>query len=361
MTVSEFRMRDEIVPFASEHVEPAAVLLAARHRADREREPELPTRFEEPSETRPLIQQALASAGAAGVMALRGGDVTGYLVGRPRLGEPFLRARAGWIDYAGHAVGPDADGETYRAMYAALAARFLAAGCVSHYITVPATDREALRVWFSLGFGVEHTRAVRDTAPLASRTAPGIALTQAGDEDVKPVTRMAARLALYHTGSPIFLPCIEEDEAESRRQLAELLQDRDHRCLLASRDGESLAMLLLAPPVPSAVMVTPPRCVHIDEAFAEAEVRGQGVGAALLDDALTVAREDGFERCTVSWMSANLSGARFWQGNGFRPLLHRLVREVDARATWAHAAGNHREPRRHEWSDAGQPVVRSSI
>ena len=38
----------------------------------------------------------------------------------------------------------------------------------------------------------------------------------------------------------------------------------------------------------------------------------------------------------MSWDTANLPGARFWLGSGYRPVLYRLVREVDARIAWAH-------------------------
>ena len=98
-------------------------------------------------------------------------------------------------------------------------------------------------------------------------------------------------------------------------------------------------MLILAPPAPRAAMVTPGRCIHIDETYAEAESRRHGVGRTLLDAALARAREDGHDRCTVSWMTANLTGARFWQANGFRPLLYRLVRALDPRIAWAQACG----------------------
>ena len=35
-------------------------------------------------------------------------------------------------------------------------------------------------------------------------------------------------------------------------------------------------------------------------------------------------------------MTANLAGARFWLGNGFRPLEYRVCRQVDERIAWGH-------------------------
>ena len=132
-------MRLTIAPFGEEHLDAAAALLAARHRADREREPELPARFEEPAAARALIEAALRARGAGGVVARRGGRLTGYLVGAPLLAAPggiaarYVLPRSVWVDQAGHATEPPGDGEVYRAMYAALAPRWLAAGCFAHY------------------------------------------------------------------------------------------------------------------------------------------------------------------------------------------------------------------------------------
>lgn len=47
----------EITPFRVEHLAAAAALLAARHRDDRTREPELPARFESPGATRAILER----------------------------------------------------------------------------------------------------------------------------------------------------------------------------------------------------------------------------------------------------------------------------------------------------------------
>ena len=352
-------MRLEVMPFAAEHLDEAAALLAARHRADRAREPELSARFEEPTAARaelevawgmlppaptadgdrhlhPLRPRAPGGDGAKGVAAFRNGRLVGYLVGTRWLGSPFLRPRAAWVAYAGHAVTPDEGPETYREVYAALVPRWLAAGCFAQYVTVPAADRQALAAWHSLGFGWEQARGVRDTGPVAQpRPATALEIHQAGAEDIEVVAQLSGRLARYHAGTPIFAPYLPESQAEHRSELAQMLADPERRVLLAYREGRLVGMQTLGPPRPYAAMVTPERCIHLDEAFTEVEARGTGAGTALLGQAMAWARERGYARCTVSWMTANLSGARFWLGAGFRPLQYRLCRVVDERIAWA--------------------------
>ena len=329
----------KIEPFGNEHLDVAAALLAARHRADRAREPDLPVRFEDPAEVRPLLKEATSGAKVVGTVALRDGEVVGYLVGRVNIEPGLPNGRAAWVDYAGHAaLGPDRV-DTYRALYAAVAPRWLAAGCFSHAIHLPGADREALQAWFALGFGRQHTRGLRDTAPVAGVRAPaGVEVHEAGEEDIEPLTRMERGLALHHAASPVFALVFSDDPEQWRRQAAQVLSDPAYRCLLALRDGDTLGMFVLSPVRPYALMVTPDGAAHITSAYTETLSRGSGVGALLLETALARARDDGAVHCTVSWWPANLSAARFWEGNGFRPILQRLVRDVDPRIAWARPA-----------------------
>ena len=92
----------EIRPFADEHVDAAAGLLAERHRRHRLAEPLLPARYEEPTAARVELEAVWRLAGASGAAAISGDRLVGYLVGAPRpnpLWGPNL-----WVEFAGHAV-----------------------------------------------------------------------------------------------------------------------------------------------------------------------------------------------------------------------------------------------------------------
>jgi GNAT superfamily N-acetyltransferase len=325
-----------IVDLTEGHLDAAAELLAARQRAHRRAEPRLPGRFDSAEACRPLVAEALAMTDASGIVALRDGSVAGYLIGRPWLGMPFLRERAGWVDYAGHAVAADGAAETCRALYAAFAPRWLAAGCLAHYVTVPADDAAMLAAWRSLGFGLDHARGLRDAGPVPGVRSPdGIEVQRAGEEDIAVVVDLRRRLSLYHTGPPIFAPYLW-NEADLRGLTAAQLSDPATLTLLATRGTETLGAMMFAEPPPRAALVSPERCIHLNEAYITPEARAGGVGSFLLDAALAWLRNDGYEYCTVGWETANLQGARFWtETHGFRPLYYRLVRALDPRMAWA--------------------------
>ena len=339
-------MRPEIVPFSHEHLDAAGELLAARHRAARTREPELPHRFEDPSEARAALREAWATPHTSAVLALEGGRPAGYLLGSLLLPSPLsaralvMRPRSVFIPYAGHAADGEDRAELYRRMYAAAAPRWLAAGCFTHYVHVPAADPDALAAWFSLGFGQDMIRAWRDTGPVAGAAAPaGLEVHQAGPEDIEVVMRLALGLARHHAESPSFYPYLAETEADQRQFNQQALADPATTYWIAHRDGEAAGMQVFGPPSSPSALITPERCIHLHEGYTESGARGGGVGTALLQHAMAWARESGYERCTVGWVTSNLLAARFWQRSGFRPLGYRLCRPIDERIAWARGTG----------------------
>ena len=144
-----------IVPFADEHLDGAATLLAERHRAQRLVEPGLDPAYEDSAAARAEIEELLATAGASGSAAIVEGHVAGFLLGRPR--EASWGPNV-WVDPAGHAA---LRAELVRDLYAAAAARWVDEGLTSHYAVVPATDPALVEAWFRLGFGHQHVHAIR--------------------------------------------------------------------------------------------------------------------------------------------------------------------------------------------------------
>lgn len=73
--------RLEIRAFAEDYLSAAGSLLAARHREHRAAEPLLSERFEDPEATRGEVASLWAEEHASGAVALREGQVVGFLVG----------------------------------------------------------------------------------------------------------------------------------------------------------------------------------------------------------------------------------------------------------------------------------------
>lgn len=333
----------DLAPFSEAHLDAAAALLAARHRADRAGASLLPARFEAPAEVRAQVAAALAAPRASGVVALRNGRLTGYLIGEVTIPSPtsmfsqFIRPRSARVGYAGHAVEPAGGVETYRELYAALAPEWLQWGCFSHYVDLPWYNDIAREAWFSLGFGDDIVAAVRDTGPVANAvTAPGLAFYRAGDEDVDVVMLLVRGLALHHASPPMYFPYLPEMEPDARRFQRELLADPAGAQFIAYRDGQPLALQTFTSSF-MGEMLTPKGSIYLFQGYTEPEERGSGTATALLAHSLGWAREQGHSHCTLHYLSANIPGERFWRRHGFQPLEVRVFRQVDERIAWARA------------------------
>jgi GNAT superfamily N-acetyltransferase len=336
----------EITPFRGEYVEGAARLLAARHARDREREPVLPTAFESPEAVRPRLERLLSRPGGAGVVALRGGEPTGFLLQAPLLPSPlqmlaqFYPPRSMTVPYDGHALAPDEDASLYRELYAALAGDWVTNGFFDHFVSVPASDVAAREAWDSLGFAREVTCATREIdTPVAGPAggSAGLEIHQAGPEDIEVIDALGEALWQHHADTPIFAPFLRETLQDEREMTLELLADPGNAHFVAYRDGQPLAMNTFMTEGFLPPLLAPESCIYLFQGVAYPQARRAGVGKALLAHAMRWAHEQGHRWCALHVYAANISGASFWFGNGFRPLEHRLRRRVDERIAWAGA------------------------
>ncbi len=334
-----------IVPFGEVHIEPAAVLLAARHRRDRAWTPDLAPQFEDPAVTGPLLQELGAQDGMDGVAALRDGRLVGFMLGTPALGAPTaawaggMRPRSAEIPYAGHAAD-SGDGALYRAMYAALAAAWLSQGLTAHYITIPA-NRETAETWSDLGFGRFIEMGVRDTRSSTLTELPNardidVRRATAADEDV--IQTLMTEMLRAWSSPPAFIPFLPETTAARRQFIAELLADPACPHWLALAGSRVVGMQVFTEPASShwnvSTLQSPPQSVYLFLASTMPEERSRGVGATLLAHTMAWAREAGYARCAAHYVTATRAAA-FWRGLGFRPTSHWLSRTVDERAIWA--------------------------
>ena len=147
----------EIRPFSDEHLDAAAAMLAERHERHLAAEPLLARDFD----FRAQVERDFTAERASGAVALAGGELVGYLVGRMTEDDDSL------VDFAGFAAR---DAEVIRDLYAHVAQSWVDDGCVRHRAHVPATDVAAIDAWFRLAFGRQLTFGVRAIGPTAAST-----------------------------------------------------------------------------------------------------------------------------------------------------------------------------------------------
>jgi len=336
-------MRVTVERFQRLHTRGAAALLAARHARDRARDERLPVDYASPDACAPLIEQALAVNGAYGGVALVDGEMAGYQIGEPMLVSPtdmsasFFAPRSMNVWYPAHAAQEGAEYDVYRALYAFVAAHFVEAGYFDHNIFVSASDAAVEEACVSLGFGRLVTAAIRtlDGAPPVSASGT-VDVHEASSEDARVIEELAEELLLHHTHSPIFMPYPRESTVGHQAFQSQLLADREaNPHFVAYRDGKALGMNTFMAPDWLNELVRPEGTWYLYQGVVSGAARGEGVGRAILRRGLEWARERGYAHVGLHFASANISAARFWLGNGFTPVEHRMSRHVDERIAWA--------------------------
>ena len=317
----------EIRPFTTDVIDDAARLLADRHRTQRLIEPGLSSAFQDEAATRAEIEGLLAREGASGSVALRDGEVVGYLIGAPR--APLWGPNT-WVEGAGHAV---TEPEIVRDLYGFAASRWVEDGATSHYAVVPATDAALVDAWFRLGFGQQHVHAIREAPGPAEILRPptGISIRPAKRGDIAVLGRLELALPEHQGRSPVFSTLEPPTLEDATNELEEGFDDPAFTTFVAEHDG-----MVVGSAVGCAIeassehkgIVRPPGAGFLGFAAVLPEARGLGAGRALGEAVILWARDAGHPTVVTDWRETNLLSSRTWPRLGFRPTFRRLHRAI---------------------------------
>ncbi len=324
-----------------------AALLAGRHARDRARTTVLPERFESAEACVQLLAPLFGSGTANGAVAEVGGELIGFMFGTRAMHAPdhwlaqYVPPRSLSVPVHGHGAAEGVDLlRVYGSLYGQLAVGWTEGGFFRHRIGIPAGDPEQREVWFQLGFGAAITYAARDVSRLGSAAlASDISIREATVEDQGEVERLEQVNSRFHNQSPVFWPYVWDDVAESASGLTSYALDREHSAVfLATRGMETLGMQLLFSGDAIRLgsrLSTQEGSVYLNHGIVDPDVRGGGVGTALLEQSLSWAREVGYQQMTLHYATMNPSGGPFWQRHGFMPLEYAVERHIDERVAWA--------------------------
>jgi GNAT superfamily N-acetyltransferase len=303
----------------------AAALVAREHAAARQVRPELPDGFRDAGVCAATLRH-LCGSGHRGLVVTSNGRAVAVMTVTVR--ETPAVSRYARLPAEGFAVEPDLDDPTgvLVAAFADLASPLVADGVLRYYLLHPALPRlsEALS---NLGFGRNGVYGVQAAAP--RRRSPAIAVRVAGPEDLDTVARLALVELEHRSAPPMFGPA-------QGRPLAELaaehraLRDNGAVHLLAALGGDDVGLLTieLTSPVPR---LCPDGQPYIGPTATVPAARGQGVGHALADAALTWAHDYGYPWISVDFETSNPLSRPFWLNAGFRPTGYGLFRLIEPR------------------------------
>jgi GNAT superfamily N-acetyltransferase len=325
----------KIVEYKHSYIDDAASLLAKRHQNERKVNKELPAKFEDIAYAKKAIE-SLVAKNWIGVAAIKDEQLVGYMIGTIQTDKN--RERHTWIQYAGVAIAQGENEELYRELYAVFANEMVNNGSFHHYVMVPSGDANMLNAWFRSGFAYEQVHGIRDISEGIEpyRIHPDLQIRLATKEDENDIRALATVIMEHQAKSPVFAPGFIEERVDYQDGYAELIDDETVTFWLAIHQNEVVGFQVYMPAeVSDENMLIPDSCVSLVVGATVETARGIGVSSALLQNGLTHAKESGYTSCETDWRMTNLESSRFWSKNGFKPLVHRLVRHIDSRVLWA--------------------------
>jgi GNAT superfamily N-acetyltransferase len=304
-------------------VERAAALVAREQAAARQVRPELPAGFES-AEVCAAVLQRLSGSGHHGLVATEAGRAVAVMTAAVR--ENPATGRYARLPAEGFAVDPDLADPTgvLAAAFGDLASPLIAGGVRRYYLLHAALPRlpEALS---NLGFGRNGAYGIQPAA--ARRRSSAVAVHVAGVEHLDTVARLALVEIQHRSAPPMFAP-------RQDRPLADLaaghraLHDTGAVHLLATLDGHDVGLLTIELTSP-APRLCPDGQPYIGPTATLPGARGQGVGHALVDAALTWAYDHGYQWVSVDFETANPLSRPFWLNAGFHPAGYGVLRLID--------------------------------
>ena len=329
-------MKTEFLPFTNEMIPEAGELLAQRHARNREKQPLLPARFEDPQVTIKAVDAHWQRKLRSGFAAFCNGRMVAYLIGETST-NPW--GRAGTVYLPGYAVAGDENPAILQDLYALLADDWVKKGCFDHYLYISALDGDVIAVLFDIGFGKERIDALLDLGAIEIpevEEPSGITIRQARKGDNELVGSLSSVIARALSNAPHWHPTVPEDWDDLHEGWSELPDDKEWTVWLALEGQNALGTIGFRPePERDAHLLASPKTVYLSVAATKPETRGRGVGTVLSWYGLEQARKEGYEICYSNWISPNLLASRFWPRFGFQDAAYRLAKKINPMIAWA--------------------------
>ena len=308
----------KIVDFTPEWIPQALDLLHAACAEERAFVPRLPA-------DAPLPDLNDLTANGLAVAAVEDGRLLGYL-GAYGPWKPVFYTQ----DVCGvfsplhaHAVQKENRLRIWRRLYQAAAEKWLAAGAVSHAVTLFAHDKMSQEALYMYGFGVRCMDLLRPTEDVSAPAWRCRELPAAEQAALTPLRRM---LAEHLENSPCFL-------CDPPEVIDRWLQNRlahPPRAFVAEADGQIVAYMEATEDGENFLAETP-GCMNICGAYCLPAYRGTGAAQALLAHMISAFRAEGCTRLGVDCESFNPTALGFWSKH-FTAYTHSVVRRIDENA-----------------------------
>ncbi|HEX5840085.1 MAG TPA: GNAT family N-acetyltransferase [Anaerolineales bacterium] len=241
---------------------------------------------------------------------------------------PWKGQQAVFVPEYGHSAVEERKRELYQRMYMHLSQQWVDNHIHLQMIGHFAHDTILQETLYQLGFGAILAERLRDCSTLDGPPEVVIQEEIQEEKDVSKLLTIQMEHNDYYSKAPIFIlkptspdEVIDELEAHARQgDVFIVYYEQEEPCAYmilgnSTIDGEGF-------------LLQNSNTAQIKSAYARPDIRGKGVGKALLQRAIEWSRTRGYDRIFVEHETANLSGSIFWQ-KYFNPYVYFSMRYID--------------------------------
>lgn len=309
-----------VVPMTREYLEPAAELFIANYKREQKHSPLLPSRvISEPE----WIYQALESRLAKpGVAVVENNQLLAYMLTGFRF--PWKGQQAVLVPEYCHSAVEEQKRELYQQMYMRLSQEWVNNHIHLQMVGHFAHDMVLQETLYQLGFGAILAERLRDCSALDQP--PDMDIQE--EKDVSKLLNIQIEHNDYYAKAPIFIlkPTTEKEVLE---ELADHVREGDVFFVCYEQE-EPCAYIIVGTSTTGGegFLLQNTNTAQIKSAYARPDIRGKGIGKALLQQAIKWSQAQGYERLFVEHETANFSGSIFWQKH-FNPYIYFSMRYID--------------------------------
>lgn len=308
----------KIVDFRKEFLSEASELAATNYSEQRQFTPLLPVN----AEIYPLDEFTENNMGTA---AFEDGKMLGFLCACEPYNGYTVNTMGTFSPLHAHAAVSNNRSMIYKRLYQAAAEKWVNRGVFHHAISLYTDDSEALRTFFTYGFGLRCVDAIKNIERHEPDCCEGISLYELNASDIKLLLPLKNALSVHLGSSPMFMrfPAMTEEDVLS------VQKRRNSRFFCASDSGKIIAFLEICDSGENFVCDSP-FMRNICGAYCLPEYRGTGLYRSLLYFTENTLADEKFTLLGVDFESFNPTAYGFWL-KYFSAYTNSVVRRADDR------------------------------
>ncbi len=312
----------KIIPFHNEFLEEAYELFVKKYQRMVKKNKLLPKKYLKKEEI--ISRLEYISKNYKGVVAISNHQVVGYLTGF--LVDDFKSSHKGiYTPEWGHASLDD-DISVFNEMYQVMFEQWIQKGACLHAITILEDEEGLKKNLFYYGHGLLVIDTLRNVGPI-SNINENIMVRLASFEDVSNLIDIMREHQQYLLHSPTFL----YDDENIEDMVKEFMKDDSIKTFIALYEDKIVGMMnVLLKGGDSATIARDDDILKISSTHVLGEYQNQSIAKTMLHEVNRFAIDNGYNKLSVDFESANLKARGFWLKH-FDIICYSLIRYIDDR------------------------------